>query len=326
MNRSEPKWARTLETAFCCFFSVDLLIRICIERERFATGSRRWWNLVDSVSLSLLLFALIERSRTLGNFVAMQRVGRLMRLPRCFAKWAQLQELRIMLGCMAESFKVMVWLVLLVISFIYFYSLLLTELIWEKCPNKETAVVCTKFGDLLSSQMTLYQIMYSGLLWGDLWEELRVMDWYIQIIFLSYVVFALMVLVNTITSFICSLQSTVSKKERDVLIANEMDYNERVVRQLYTIFQDFDQNGNGAISWAEFQLALEDERMLAFLNALELDMSDAVKVFQILASEKTGSIEESNFLLGCLRLRGGATTVDMVAMQMEQEWMRGALL
>jgi len=45
-------------------------------------GSRRWWNLVDSVSLSLLLIALAERSRTLGNFVAMQRVGRLLRLPR----------------------------------------------------------------------------------------------------------------------------------------------------------------------------------------------------------------------------------------------------
>ena len=125
-------------------------------------------------------------------------------------------------------------------------------------------------------------------------------------------------LANTITSFICSLQSTVSKKERDILIDNEMDYNERLVRQLYAIFQDFDQNGNGAISWAEFKLALEDERMHAFLNALELDMSDAVKVFQILASEKTGSIEESDFLLGCLRLRGGATTVDMVRMQMEQ--------
>jgi hypothetical protein len=43
MNRSEPKWARTLETAFCCFFSVDLLIRICIERERFATGCGPRW-------------------------------------------------------------------------------------------------------------------------------------------------------------------------------------------------------------------------------------------------------------------------------------------
>ena len=102
------------------------------------------------------------------------------------------------------------------------------------------------------------------------------------------------------------------------MIDNEIDYNERLVRQLYTIFKDFDQNGNGAISWAEFQLALDDERMHAFLNALELDMSDAVKVFQILASEKTGAIEESDFLLGCLRLRGGATAVDMVRMQMEQ--------
>jgi hypothetical protein len=52
------------------------------EMTQVVAGSRRWWNLVDSVSLSLLLFALIERSRTLGNFVAMQRVGRLMRLPR----------------------------------------------------------------------------------------------------------------------------------------------------------------------------------------------------------------------------------------------------
>ena len=106
-----------------------------------------------------------------------------------------------MLGCMAESFKVMVWLVLLVIIFIYFYSLLLTELIWETCPNEKTAEVCKKFGDLLSSQMTLYQIMYSGLLWGDLWEELRVMDWYIQIIFLSYVVFALMVFLESVCTF-----------------------------------------------------------------------------------------------------------------------------
>jgi len=42
-EKSEPTWARTVETAFCCFFSVDLLIRICIERERFATGCGPRW-------------------------------------------------------------------------------------------------------------------------------------------------------------------------------------------------------------------------------------------------------------------------------------------
>ena len=254
-------------------------------------------------------------------------------MPRCLwtfkgalAKWTHISGLRVLLTSMIEGIKVMLWMVLLVLAFVYVYSLVLTESIWDTCTDDEMSLVCAKFGNVLSSMMTLYQIMYSGLLWGDLWNEVRFMEWYIQGVFLSYIGFALMVLVNTVTSFICSLQSTVSKREREVLIDNEMDYNERLVRQLYVIFKDFDQNGNGAISWAEFQLALEDERMHAFLNALELDMSDAVKVFQILASEKTGAIEESDFLLGCLRLRGGATAVDMVRMQMEQEWMRGALL
>lgn len=42
MSRSEPTWARTLDTAFCAFFSVDLLIRICMERKRFFTGCGSW--------------------------------------------------------------------------------------------------------------------------------------------------------------------------------------------------------------------------------------------------------------------------------------------
>ena len=48
----------------------------------FSAGSRRWWNLVDSLSLSMLLAALLEGSRSLGNLSAMIRVGRIMRLAR----------------------------------------------------------------------------------------------------------------------------------------------------------------------------------------------------------------------------------------------------
>ena len=155
------------------------------------------------------------------------------------ARWTHLRQLRVLLTSMAESIKVMIWLVLLVIGFIYVYGLVLTESIWDSCPNDETPLVCAKFGNLLSSLMTLFQIIYSGLLWGELWDELSEKVWYVRVVFLSYVIFAMMVLVNTITSFICSLQSTVSKRERDVLIDNEMDYNERLVRQLYTIFKDF---------------------------------------------------------------------------------------
>ena len=176
------------------------------------------------------------------------------------AKWTHISGLRVLLTSMIESIKVMLWMVLLVLAFVYVYSLVLTESIWDTCTDDEMSLVCARFGNVLSSMMTLYQIMYSGLLWGDLWNEVRFMAWYIQGRFL-------------VIHWICPhgfgehchklhLQPTEHRQQegREVLIDNEMDYNERLVRQLYVIFKDFDQNGNGAISWAEFQLALEDEK------------------------------------------------------------------
>ena len=48
--------------------------------------------------------------------------------------------------------------------------------------------------------------------------------------------------------------------------------------------------------------------------------SRKLKVFLGLQEQpRTNAIEESDFLLGCLRMRGGASGVDMVRIQMEQE-------
>jgi len=276
--------------------------------------------------------ALAQESRTLENLSSSLRIMRLVRLVRVLwhmrsslAQWTQLRELRILMTSLSESVKVMAWLAILVFSGIYVASLVMTEGVWRNCPNPETELLCQKFGTLFDSMITFFQIQFSGLLWSHLWDEVQSLEWIFQAAFLSYVGFTLLIVANTITSFVCSLQTNVTKRERELLIDSELDFNERLVRQLYAIFRDFDQNGNGAVSWTEFQLALQDERMQAFLSALELDMSDAVKVFHILASDSTGAIEESDFLLGCLRLRGGATAVDMVRIQMEQEWMHSAL-
>ncbi|CAE7648403.1 Scn8a [Symbiodinium sp. CCMP2592] len=71
---------------------------------------------------------------------------------------------------------------------------------------------------------------------------------------------------------------------------------------------------------------IEDEGTHAFLSSLELDMSDAKKISHILASEQTSAIERSDFLLGCKRMRGGASGVDLARTQMEQEWLHNAML
>ncbi|CAE7656567.1 Scn8a, partial [Symbiodinium microadriaticum] len=312
--RQEPSWAHTADVCFCILFVCDLLIRMALARGRFVTGTGRWWNLLDTVTVILFVANLLVLDNEL-------------------------------LETSSTAFRnVLLWLLILIFGNAYIFSLVFTEGSWHLCPNPEIELVCQKFGSLKSSIMTLLQIQYNGFLWGvrvevrdpflpaflvfaisrsSLWDELETFPWYFQSTLLTFV--ALLVMANTITSFICSLQTIVTKRERDLLIDKELEYNEKIVGQLYKTFHELDTNGNGAVSWTEFQLALQDERMHAFLSTLELDMSDAKKIFHILASEQTNAIEESDFLLGCLRMRGGASGVDMVRIQMEQEWLHNAM-
>lgn len=167
--------------------------------------------------------------------------------------------------------KVMLWPALMVFVFNYFCGLILTESMWSNCPN--SSILCEKFGDLQSSMITLYQIQYSGMLWHEVWHEMQHSEWYVQVFFICSTVFGLMVVVNATTSFMCGLQSYIWKKER----ATFSDLEEEL-KKFYASFREIDQNHNGTISEVEFKLVMENEQMLALLEALDVDTSDAVKV------------------------------------------------
>ena len=328
----EPAWAQHAELGFCIVFSLDLICRVCVERKQFLFGPLQWWNLLDTVLVSMMVISQVTPHSMIQSISGLRtlrllRVLRVMRLAKYFAKWPQFRQLRILVASIGESLKVMVWLILLAFSIIYIFSLILTEFAWPSCQADDgRELLCQRFGTLTSSMMTLYQILYNGLLWGMLWDAMEHWDWFFLSSFLLYVAFSMIILGNMTASFLYGLQKKVSKKERENLIQSEIESKEEFLQQMSAVFQDFDQNGNGAISWTEFQIALEDQRMHAFLSSLELDISDAIGLFQVLDSDGTGAIEHAEFLLGCLRLRGGAKAMDMVRVQMEQEWMHNAML
>eukprot|EP00437_Effrenium_voratum_P071508 CAMPEP_0181488970 /NCGR_PEP_ID=MMETSP1110-20121109/48698_1 /TAXON_ID=174948 /ORGANISM="Symbiodinium sp., Strain CCMP421" /LENGTH=160 /DNA_ID=CAMNT_0023615703 /DNA_START=138 /DNA_END=616 /DNA_ORIENTATION=- len=160
----------------------------------------------------MMSLALVQESRTLENLSSSLRIMRLVRLVRVLwhlrsslAQWTQLRELRILMTSLSESVKVMAWLAILVGSGIYVASLVMTEGVWRKCPNPETELLCHKFGTLFDSMITFFQIQFSGLLWSHLWDEVQSLEWIFQAAFLGYVGFTLLIVANTITSFVCSL-------------------------------------------------------------------------------------------------------------------------
>lgn len=334
LHSKEPDWTNGVELVFCALFSVDLVVRIVVERFDFFRGPMKWWNFLDSVLVSMMIASQVTQATLISSFSGLRvlrllRVLRIMRLAKYFARWPQFRQVRILLASIAESLKMMIWLLLIAFSIIYVFSLVITEGVWQSCEDagaEKVDLLCRKFGTLSGSMITLYQILYNGVLWGDLWDEMIGWSWFFLTAYLVYVAFSVVILGNMMASFLFSLQEKVSKKEKENMIQSEIESKEEFVKQMNSVFCEFDANGNGAISWTEFQIALEDPRMHAFLSSLELDISDAIGLFSVLDSDGTGAIEHSEFLFGCLRLRGGAKAVDMVRVQMEQEWMHNATI
>jgi len=65
---------------------------------------------------------------------------------------------------------------------------------------------------------------------------------------------------------------------------------------------------------------MKDERVVAYLSAFGLDITEVQTLFLLLDRDQKGVIDIDDFLLGCMRLKGGAKTLDVAKMQYDCEW------
>merc|ERR1719353_1821311 len=88
------------------------------------------------------------------------------------------------------------------------------------------------------------------------------------------------------------------------------------------IFVEMDQDEQGTISLEEFESKLEDERVIAYFNALKLDVSDARVLFRLLDTDESGEITIDEFIVGCYKLQGESRSLDMKIMIFEVNALR----
>merc|ERR1719356_322959 len=93
-----------------------------------------------------------------------------------------------------------------------------------------------------------------------------------------------------------------------------------------TIFEEMDTDGTGCLTLQEFERRLDDERVIAYFNALKLDVSDARTLFTLLDYDQSGEIAVDEFLAGCHKLKGESRSLDIAIMQYEIRWLKEAFL
>merc|ERR1740121_1496040 len=88
---------------------------------------------------------------------------------------------------------------------------------------------------------------------------------------------------------------------------------------------ELDTNQSGSLSIDEFQKHIEDEKIQAIFRSRQIDLGQVQTLFELLDVDETGDVDMEEFVQGVLRLKGGATSMDLAVLTYRVEYIHHRL-
>eukprot|EP00931_Biecheleriopsis_adriatica_P031228 TRINITY_DN18338_c0_g2_i1.p1 TRINITY_DN18338_c0_g2~~TRINITY_DN18338_c0_g2_i1.p1 ORF type:complete len:633 (+),score=77.52 TRINITY_DN18338_c0_g2_i1:198-1901(+) len=343
-NRDEPEVFFVLEAFFTTAFLAELILRLSgIGVKAFLCSSDRLWNWLDIivVSSSLLELCISLAQKTDSTLVALKnlrtirvlRVTRVMRVLR-FVKFGRtLRPLHLLIVSILSTLRTLGWAMFLLGLIMFAFSIMFTDVVTEHLyvshlPWEASTVEAEMqkyFGSLPLSMMTLFQAISGGVSWREPVDTLVSIHWAWGYGFATYIAFCYFAVLNVMTGVFC--QSAIENAEKDhhqILHAVQAE-REHYEALLSKIFAEIDDDGSGTITIKEFENHFQSKPVQALFSALDLDASDAWALFHVLDQDGSFCLTISEFIDGCMIVRGTASALDMEGIRRETWGLRNDL-
>jgi Ca2+-binding EF-hand superfamily protein len=325
LARQQADWACNLvERGFICLFAVELGLRIAAEGVDFflREGEQGWANILDGLVVVLQVFkeavefqsgaVLLWGSNSLG-ILRVFRVVRLIRVSNDARLFNILADLRTMVVSVSDSFLSLVWTVALLTLFTFVFAVFLTQLVADfvrlgRRAAVEEVALQRHFGSLQSTMLSLYYASTGGVNWHEIVDPLMYnFSPVIVVSVLCYMFFIIFSLTNVVTGVFVE----------SALRTAEDDKRRQLTHQMTALFAQADDDGDGTVTWDEFEVQLAAPQLQSFLKALDLHVDEARALFQLLDVDDSGEIDADELVQGCLRLHGQAKAIELAAFMHE---------
>jgi len=176
--------------------------------------------------------------------------------------------------------------------------------------NQGDDPLLTCFGSVATSMLTLFMTITSGNSWGDCFEPLYVVSGGLaNLFYLTYVCLMTLCVMNVLVGIFCQSAIDTAAADQDVVISAQLQDKERFVSILKQLFYEWDETGKGTCSVEDFMQHASDDDTKALLRSLEIEVRDALVLFELLDNDGSGQVDLEEFVTGCITLRGGAKAV-----------------
>jgi len=287
------------------------------------------WNLFDLALVFLGYTFMISADGADAEFLRTLRILRVAnKLVRVVRLVHFVSELRLMLQCVLGSLRSLVWALVLLTGFTVVFAILLvqqfTYTIIKKTSSPftdaELGIIDSSFSSVLKAMITLFKSITGGADWGDYYHLATKTGALGASVFLLYILVSWLSITNIITSIFIDQAIKLAKPDVDDRALEQRKVDIRTMHELSKIFEAIDVDHSQTISLNELHVCLKDARITSFLDSVGLDISDAETFYSLLASQ-TGSseIDLSSLVSGWLRMRGAATSIDLLSFQHQMQ-------
>jgi len=247
------------------------------------------------------------------------------------------RELRVLVNSILGSLKSLGWTLLLLFVIMYVAAVYITQTAADYRRVHDTSQMgednaedlenmTAMFGSIFSSLYFLYKAMSGGADWGDVAQPLEEQIHFLfALFFCMYIAFTVFAVLNVVTGVFVDQAMIMSRQDHELVIDEELSREGSDINEFIRMFHEADADGNGNVSWDEFQSHIEDERVKAYFKVLDLHVDQAEELFVLLDPAKTGEVSIDDFVKGCVRMKGAAKSLDVQALLFQNKAMKDDL-
>lgn len=328
-NIGSPPSAALLnvERGFNAFYCVEIALRLNAYRSRFFSGPESRWNLLDLllvvISLSheamLHVWSSTDSHRMNLSFLRVIRLMKMIRLLRLIRVLRRSSGLRIVLNGMFGAMQALFYAIVLIFVTTYLFGIAILQRCTSVLESNEVdemarAGIDELWSSVPQAMLSLFMAGTSGDSWRVLADPLRRSDPIAYVVFLVYLAFFIFVITNTLTSLYVESSHQCALHDEHAMVQEELEKKESHIQNLRFFFNALDTDASGDVSLSEFTAQMASPQLNAFVASLGIEILDAKECFEVLSWGGTVPVDLEAFVVGCIKMKGQARSLDMMTM------------
>jgi len=315
-----------LEISFACFYLFEVILRLTVHRWYFFCNSDMYWNIADIVLVVVNAAELILSTTGLNsaNLVVARtmRVFRVAKVLRVIRLLYFLTELRLMVTCLLNSFGALLWAFVILSLVKVIFAVLMVQQIevflqrpGNSIPEDQKADLFAAFGSVEQGVLTLFMDISGGEDWGGTYKIIKPVGPLARCLHIMYIVVMWLSVTNIISSMFIEKALKIARPDMEEKMMDECEQDLESIKELKELFQIMDLDSSSRVSYKEFQTSMRDVRIQSYFELKGISTTQASILFEMLVRTSEGDeIDVDTFVTGCLRMKGYATNIDMIAL------------